>query len=82
VYLIKAPTGEYKIGMTKNPRDRLGTFEVKLPFKVDFVHIIKCQDRYNAEKRLHAQYAHKRLNGEWFRLNDQDVEAIKRIKAL
>lgn len=68
--------------MAKNPRDRLKTFEVKLPFKVDYIHLIKCQDRYSAEKRLHAQFAGKRLNGEWFQLSDQDVQTIKRIKAL
>lgn len=83
MYLIRAVgTGEYKIGMTKNPRDRMETFNVKLPFKIDYVHLIKAQDRFEAEKRLHVQFARKRINGEWFRLDDRDVEAIKRIKAL
>lgn len=77
VYLIQSPTGAYKIGRTKNPADRLKTFSVKLPFEVEFVCVIESHNMIELESDLHARYADKRVNGEWFNLDAADVEAIK-----
>lgn len=79
VYLLKSPTGAYKIGRTKDPTNRLKTFEVKLPFEVDYVCVIQSNDMYGLEADLHAYYADKRINGEWFALTSDDVEQIKEM---
>lgn len=77
VYLIQSPTGSYKIGRTKDPDDRLKTFSVKLPFEVDYVCTIETGDMYQLERELHKKYASKRVNGEWFYLEPEDVEDIR-----
>lgn len=77
VYLIQSPTGFYKIGRTTNPKDRMKTFSVKLPFEVEYVCIIQTEDMYGLEQSLHQQFASKRVNGEWFQLAPDDVEHIK-----
>lgn len=82
VYLLKSEVGFYKIGHAANPNDRIRTFNVKLPFQVEFEHLIKCKDRFTAERKLHKRYADKRLNGEWFHLTADDVAAIKAINEM
>lgn len=77
VYLLQSSTGYYKIGRTKDPTDRIKTFNVKLPFEVDFTCLLKTPDMYALEQELHQQYADKRVNGEWFDLDPTDVERIR-----
>lgn len=77
VYLIQSPTGNYKIGRTTDPANRLKTFEVKLPFEVEFVCVIQCENMFTVERELHQRFADKRVNGEWFSLLPDDVEYIK-----
>jgi Meiotically Up-regulated Gene 113 (MUG113) protein len=76
VYLIQSPTGSYKIGRARNPEDRMKTFNVKLPFEVDYVHLIETSDMYGLERAFHKRYAQKRVNGEWFMLDPEDVQYI------
>lgn len=77
VYLLKSPLGAYKIGKTSNPDNRIKTFSVKLPFEVEYTCVIKCVDMNELEKRLHAKFADKRINGEWFALTTDDIEYIR-----
>lgn len=79
VYLVQSPTGAYKIGRTKDPSNRMKTFTVKLPFEVDYVCVIETADMYKLEGDLHLRFNTKRVNGEWFRLEPQDVEHIKSL---
>ena len=77
VYLIKSPYG-YKIGKSKNMKQRSQLFSVKLPFPIEIVHFGWFADYSAAEARYHRTYAHKRLEGEWFNLNEGDISAITR----
>lgn len=79
VYLLRSSSGYYKIGRTKDPNDRIATFAVKLPFEVEYEHIISCSDMMEMERSLHARYADRRVNGEWFDLNAEDIAYIKSI---
>lgn len=79
VYLVQSPTGAYKIGRTKNPDDRMRTFSVKLPFEVEYVALIPCDDMKWLEAELHNRYADKHVNGEWFNLDAADVETIRSL---
>lgn len=81
VYLLQSPTGAYKIGRTINPANRLKTFTVKLPFEVEYICTIKTPDMVALEQELHARFASKRINGEWFALNDEDIAYIKGLAA-
>lgn len=82
VYLVQSVSGHYKIGRTRNVDNRLRTFNVKLPFEIELTHVINSYDMVDAERILHARYAHRRVNGEWFALSPDDVTAIKSIERL
>lgn len=77
VYLIKAENGLYKIGRSNDPANRRKTFGIKLPFKVDFEAIILRDDMVAAECELHERFKHRRVDGEWFDLSNEEVEQIK-----
>lgn len=80
VYLLNEINGEHwKIGKTKSPKDRLRTFNVKLPFRVEFDTLIKTDDRHSLESELHSRFASKRINGEWFALSQDDLEYIRNL---
>lgn len=80
VYLLRADNGTWKIGKTVNPHSRKKTFGVKLPFQVEFEHLIECGDMTKLEKELHSMFAEKRLRGsEFFALTPDDVEKIKKL---
>lgn len=79
VYVLRSPTGAFKIGLTKNPTDRLHTFSVKLPFEVEFELLIKTDDMRSLETELHARYADKHINGEWFTLTESDIADLRQL---
>jgi predicted GIY-YIG superfamily endonuclease len=80
VYLLEVPDGNWKIGYTVNPKSRHKTFNVKLPFKVKpFEHIIQTPDMKKLERELHQHFATKRVAGEWFALDANDIAYIKKL---
>ncbi len=76
VYLLQSSTGYWKIGRTHSPNNRLRTFNVKLPFEVEYKHLIQTDDMYALENQLHERFKDKRINGEWFTLDSEDVREI------
>jgi len=75
VYFIKSEFG-YKIGCTNNIAKRLKIFEVKLPFKVNLESYIESKDHNKLESMLHNLLSHKRIDGEWFDLTENDFSEI------
>ena len=83
VYLVREKSeGQIKIGKAIDVNNRLKTFNVKLPFKIDLMYTFECVDYSEAEITLHEFFANKRTNGEWFALDDSDVTLIKNNKFL
>lgn len=84
LYLLRAvmPNTYYKIGLSKNPKTRIGTLGVQLPFPIEALHIIPTNDMKQAESQLHERYESKRVNGEWFELSDEDVQEICAIEEI
>lgn len=80
VYLLRAHSGLYKIGFTKNPDHRIETFSVKLPFEVEFEALINTDNMHQLERGLHVMFDDKRVNGEWFNLSPEDVAYIKSLQ--
>ena len=76
VYLIESEYG-YKIGKTVNVKSRIQLFSVKLPFSIKLISYAWFDDYTRAELNFHEQFAHKRLEGEWFDLNAADIQLIK-----
>lgn len=64
---------EYKIGCTSNLRRRLKTLESRNnSFKV--ICTASVPDHQKTERTLHRIFKEKRLHGEWFHLNNADIE--------
>lgn len=76
VYVIRSEYG-FKIGKTINLRDRTRLFAVKLPFAISIEHYAWFDDYSQAERSFHITYQSKRLEGEWFDLNADDLAEIK-----
>lgn len=81
VYLIrdKDVTGLVKIGRSMNVRRRFNNFGVDLPFETEIVLIIETEQCIALETSLHRLCAKKRVRGEWFALDDDDIAAIRRL---
>lgn len=77
VYLIGSEQGHFKIGRTKDVPSRFNTLSIQLPFKIELLHSIEVEDCIRAEAFLHEKFSDKRLNGEWFSLEEIDIEWIK-----
>lgn len=83
IYIIKEQeNGRVKIGKAKHYINRLNIFNVKLPFPYEVIKIFEVSNRHKVEKLLHDNFSNKRLNGEWFELNDEDIEAIYNDKEI
>jgi hypothetical protein len=78
IYLLGGE-GYYKIGRTMNVNRRVRQLEIQLPWPVKLLHTIPCENHKQSEKKLHAMYANRRANGEWFALTGQDVASIQDI---
>lgn len=79
VYLI-GKEGSVKIGVSKNVKSRykaLLTGSDNLDIQIIDFKLVK--NAYSVEKKLHKHFDFKRLNGEWFNLNKEDIEKAKSI---
>jgi hypothetical protein len=79
VYLFKADNCLCKIGRSNDPDKRVKQFS-GLPFKVTLVHRFEAYDYADYwENWLHRSYAHARVNGEWFKLTEDEILTIRSI---
>lgn len=77
IYIIKEMVNDtLKIGKAKNVRDRLDHFEVKLPFDFEVLYQIPVANRHEAEKIMHNKFEDRNVNGEWFKIKEEDVDKI------
>lgn len=78
VYFVQEyMNGSFKIGKTKNLEKRMNIFGVKLPFENKLIFIIKTGNHHQTEAVFHKHFSAKRLEGEWFALNKEDLAWIK-----
>lgn len=75
VYVVKADRF-YKIGQSKDIDARLATIRSSMPFQAILFHSIECENRWSTEAVLHERYDHRRINGEWFELTDDEANEI------
>lgn len=79
VYLLKSGR-HYKIGHSVHAGSRERQLQIQLPERAELVHVIKTDDPRGIEAYWHQRFASKRLNGEWFNLNSEDVRAFRKRK--
>lgn len=78
VYIVRA--GQYfKIGRTKDITNRLTQLAIQLPEKPILLHTISTSNPIAAEQYFHDRFSLRRLNGEWFALSDDDIDALQSI---
>ncbi len=83
VYLFRQKGTQFiKIGMTQTEsvKDRYTSFCMYAPNGGEIVHIIETENAIKLEKELHIMFKKKRLNGEFFLLNDEDIENVKNLE--
>lgn len=71
VYIIEGTHNgvtRHKIGKANNLRDRVKTFNVKLPFDIKVVASFYVRNAFDLESELHERMRDVRIAGEWFNL--------------
>jgi hypothetical protein len=88
IYLIESYSeyeSTYKIGFTKHkdPIIRLKQLKTGNHSELSVVYLFPTKHKRKIESSLHRQYSGKRISGEWFRLEDDDIINFeKRCKVL
>lgn len=77
VYFLSSSHG-YKIGKTNKIDRRISEFNIQLPFEFKLHSYIKSVDYELIETELHNLMEGKRLNGEWFELDQSDFNEIEK----
>lgn len=78
VYVIRVRS-RYKIGMSKDPDRRIKDLRTSCPDPLHMVHKLFSIDMKALEARLHKIFENNRLHGEWFELDANDIEYIRRL---
>ena len=79
VYLLKADKF-YKIGVTNSDiTKRVKALQTGNPYKIEIISYIRTQKALNIEHKLHNKFCDKRMVGEWFELDVNDVVFVLEI---
>ena len=76
VYIMKC-SNYYKIGHSKNPKNRRATIQTHNPLDVKICALLKTESFIDTEKSLHKYFITKRSRGEWFELEESDLIDLK-----
>jgi len=79
IYFLSS-AGYVKIGKTKDLDGRMANLETCTPLEVKLLHFIKSENIDKDEMTFHRMFAIKRTKGEWFKLNENDIEKIRTIE--
>lgn len=79
IYLLQASNGCYKIGRTIDLDSRLKQHERDYPLEIKVIHSFWCRNNIKAESHLLKMFSEKKLQGEWFELEPDDVKFITGI---
>lgn len=66
----------YKIGIAKHPIQRKAQHQTSLPFALMIACCYFTPNAVGEERYLHAMFTEKRVRGEWFRLDAEDLDVI------
>lgn len=81
VYVTGILEGCYKIGCSVKPETRMDRWML-LPVELFVVASIASEDAYWLERVLHTHFSTKRVRGEWFRLNNEDLNMLQAFKRI
>jgi len=69
VYLIRGNNGKYKIGIAKNPSQRIKQLQTGNSDKLQLIETYQSENASKIESTLHNRFGHLRNEGEWFDLS-------------
>ena len=83
VYLVSSTIeGDtcYKIGYTKrSPLQRIKEMKTGNASELQLVEQFESKWGTQIESKLHRVFSHKKISGEWFKLNTDDVSQFKKL---
>ena len=79
IYLIKQDPNLYKIGVSKDPENRCKSLQTANGVLLELVKKIPVKHDYRTERALHNYFSSKKTIGEWFCLEEKDVESFETI---
>ena len=83
VYLIRGNDGKYKIGIAKNPTQRIKQLQTGNSDKLVIIKTYQSENASKIESTLHNHYGYLRNEGEWFDLSVSDeIEFLERCKTI
>lgn len=79
IYLVKEEfLGLVKIGVASNLRARLAVMRTNCPQELKLLHFVKTKNAYKIEKVLHENHLEYHYSGEWFDLDNEQINEIKK----
>lgn len=78
IYIIRAGD-HYKIGRGSRSVERVKQHQTSSPIEIEHIMEKKVDKPVDVEQELHQKFGYKRVRGEWFRLDPEDVELIERF---
>lgn len=80
VYLLQntVHVDVFKIGKTNYPARRVYEFGVLNPYPLSVIFVKRASNASAAETHLHRRFRKSRLEGEWFKLNETDINVIEK----
>jgi predicted GIY-YIG superfamily endonuclease len=83
VYLIRTNDGRYKIGIAKNPQQRLSQLQTGNSDPLELIETYQSENASKIENALHRHYSYSKMIGEWFDLSiKEEAEFIKMCKRI
>jgi hypothetical protein len=78
VYLIRAATGQVKIGRSAKPERRIAGIQTGSPVRVELVHAwkMKTAEAVAVERALHRLFKWARVSGEWHAIDYEIVRGV------
>jgi hypothetical protein len=67
--------GIYKLGKSKHPSYRQKTLLHDAP-SISLFKVVETENMSKLEKEMHLLYENERLNGEWFKLTEEQVDSL------
>ncbi len=80
IYLMRSENGLFKIGRARHVRRRLQQMQT-LPVIVMLVCEFPCDNPITVERAWHVHFSSKRVRGEWFRLEPDDVTEFRTLSS-
>ena len=83
VYLIRGNDGRYKIGIAKNPKQRIRQLQTGNSDELTLIETYESENASKIESALHNRFSHVRQSGEWFDLSiTEEVNFIKMCRSV